>query len=133
MKTSLKIGDKVYFGSPGCEQTLGEVIEIKRTKAVIKQLEHRNQGSKRACIGHRWLIPFDLCTKQEIGRPAADPKKLLLPAAFRKGELVQFFATDNTWVIGTVARCNKKTVTVIPLGLTTTKWRVSPGILKSCE
>lgn len=64
----MKIGDKVYFGRDGGEQTLGEIVKINRVKVKVKQLDSR--GTYRAHpIGSMWSVPVSLLTPAEGSAP----------------------------------------------------------------
>lgn len=52
------VGQKVKFGRPNGEKTLGEVVKVNRTRAKIRQLEAR--GTKRVRAEGVWNVPFSL-------------------------------------------------------------------------
>jgi len=58
MEGKPKVGDRVYFGRPNGEQTLGRVIKVNRTRAKIEQLEAR--GTQRVRATGTWNVPFSL-------------------------------------------------------------------------
>lgn len=56
-RESLKIGDKVCFGRPNGEKTLGVIEKLNGAKAKVKTLEVR--GS-RDSAGESWSVPYNL-------------------------------------------------------------------------
>lgn len=54
-----KIGDKVVFGRPNGEQTLGTVEKVNRTTLIIAQDEERGQTRIRQA-GAKWKVPFSM-------------------------------------------------------------------------
>ena len=65
-------GQKVYFGRPNGEKTLGEVVKVNRKSAVVAQLEARGQGRIRQA-GTKWCVHLSLLTPAE-GSSAAPPR-----------------------------------------------------------
>lgn len=127
-----KVGAKVFFGRAGGQRTLGEITQVNRTTAKVKQLESRG-SVKDHRIGTIWKVPFNLMSLAAVG---VTPKATLQPLVtfpafktvnpFKVGDTVSFDARGTT-IIGTVKSVNIKTVSVdTPQG----KWRVSPGMLR---
>jgi hypothetical protein len=56
-KADFKQGQKVYFGSPNGEKTLGEIVKLNPTKARVKTLEERG---RRTTSGEIWNVPYGL-------------------------------------------------------------------------
>jgi len=61
------IGQKVFFGRPNGEKTLGEIVKIGRSKVKVRTLESRGH---RVTSGEVWGVPVTLLTPAEVGRPA---------------------------------------------------------------
>ena len=61
------LGQKVYFGRPNGQKTLGVVIKIGRSKVKVRSLECRGY---RETSGEVWGVPVTLLTPAEVGRPA---------------------------------------------------------------
>ncbi len=54
-----KVGDKVMFGRPNGEQTLGRIEKVNQKTYKIKTLESRGTRSQYAA-GRRWRVPKSL-------------------------------------------------------------------------
>lgn len=68
-------GDKVFFGRPNGEKTLGEVVKVNRVKVKVKQLESRGTY-KSYPIGTVWTVPVSLLSNVRIngiGDPEPEP------------------------------------------------------------
>lgn len=61
------VGQKVFFGRPNGEKTLGEIVKIGRSKVKVRTLESRGH---RVTSGEVWGVPVTLLTPAEVGRPA---------------------------------------------------------------
>jgi hypothetical protein len=78
----MKPGDRVYFGRPNGEQTLGEVVKVNRTSVKVRQLEERGQYRNRP-VGTTWRVPLALCRPADASAtplppsppPASKPKR----------------------------------------------------------
>lgn len=64
----LSLGQKVYFGRPSGEKTLGEIVKLNPTRAKVKTLTGR--GSHRQS-GTVWSVPYSLLSPAE---PAQSPQ-----------------------------------------------------------
>jgi len=53
--TTLKYGDKVLFGRPNGEKTLGRVLKVNRKSVKVEQLEARGQFRSYA-VGTKWNL-----------------------------------------------------------------------------
>jgi hypothetical protein len=84
MNTSPALGSKVYFGRSLGEQTLGEVIKVNRTSALIKQLESR--GTRKAHeVGKVWRVPFILLAPAPSGQGGSgNPERQSLQAEIER-------------------------------------------------
>lgn len=57
---TFQVGDRVLFGRPGGEKTLGEIVGATRTgKLKIRQTESRGRGGRHA-EGEVWTVPVEL-------------------------------------------------------------------------
>lgn len=54
---NFRVGQKVYFGRPNGEKTLGEIVKLNPSKAKVRTLESR--GS-RSTAGVVWGVPYSL-------------------------------------------------------------------------
>jgi len=69
------VGQKVYFGRPNGQKTLGEVVKVNRAKLKIKQLESRGHY-RNYSVGTIWTVPPSLCTSAAANeRPAHVTKR----------------------------------------------------------
>lgn len=59
--------DRVYFGSPNGERTLGEIVKVNPSRYKVRQLEER--GGRP--IGTLWNVPKSLCTPELDEAPTA--------------------------------------------------------------
>jgi len=67
------VGDRVLFGRPNGEKTLGEIVKINPTKAKVKTLEERGMYHQRQA-GGVWTVPYGLMTRAgEDGRGVSTP------------------------------------------------------------
>ncbi len=57
LKEELRIGQEIYFGRPNGEKTLGKIIKLNPTKALVETLESR--GS-RTGTGDKWRVPYGI-------------------------------------------------------------------------
>jgi hypothetical protein len=73
-KNELKIGQKVFFGRPNGEKTLGTVVKVNRKKCKIRQEEQRGQYKDHR-IGSVWTVPFSLIFPVDEGRPSHVTRK----------------------------------------------------------
>ena len=62
-----RVGQRVYFGRPNGQKTLGVVIKIGRSKVKVRSLECRGY---RETSGEVWGVPVTLLTPENAGRPA---------------------------------------------------------------
>lgn len=71
-----RVGDKVYFGRPNGEQTLGEVVKVNRKSLKIKSIEDRgwNRGKPAGTI---WRVHPSLCrpASGETRQPRRTPSR----------------------------------------------------------
>ena len=72
---AFRVGDKVYFGRPNGEQTLGEVVKVNRKKYKVKTLESRGHSGRQA--GTVWGVPESLMRHASTSdsAPASKPKR----------------------------------------------------------
>lgn len=69
MESTIKVGDKGYFGRNNGEKTYGEVVKVNRKTLKVKQLEDR--GTQKAHnVGTIWTVAKTLWTPEDNGRPA---------------------------------------------------------------
>jgi hypothetical protein len=59
MLTNPQVKQKVYFGRPHGEKTLGEIAKVNRVKVKIKQLEERGEYKDHK-VGTVWTVPLSL-------------------------------------------------------------------------
>lgn len=78
MANQFKIGDRVYFGRPNGEQTLGEVVKVNLKNLKVKQVEVRGTFRTRA-IGTLWKVPPSLCRLESAGDGKVNAAQLALP------------------------------------------------------
>jgi len=141
------VGQEVYFGRFGQEQTRARVTKINRVKVKVEQLEPRRQG--RRPVGTIWSVPPELLSETSTGNdpikdflgllpPVNSPKprqagdKAVFPKSFYRGDKVTFIASrTGKRVTGWVKRVNRKTVSVEPEGYVygSTYYRVPPHML----
>ncbi len=84
-RNNFKVGDKVYFGRPNGQQTLGVIEKLNLAKAKVKTLEARGQ---RVTAGEVWGVPYSLMRHATVaGTPVPvlkydplDPNNSLLEA-----------------------------------------------------
>jgi len=68
--SSFKVGDKVSFGRPNGEKTLGTVVKVNAKTLKIRQDEERGQGRIRPA-GTIWKVGPNFCTLIDgTGKPA---------------------------------------------------------------
>lgn len=58
-RQDFKKGQKVYFGRPNGEQTLGKIEKLNPSKAKVKTLEGRGNG-RGGVAGAVWTVPYSL-------------------------------------------------------------------------
>lgn len=80
MATTFKVGDKVYFGRPEGEQTLGEVVKVNQASVKIRQLEVRGVQRVRQA-GALWKVHPSFVRH-------ADPSKVPAPAPKRPEDAI---------------------------------------------
>jgi hypothetical protein len=73
-RTDAFVGQRVYFGRPNGEKTLGEVVKVNRTKLKVRQLESRGQYRNHP-EGAIWNVPLSFCTPEDNGRPSHVTKR----------------------------------------------------------
>ncbi len=56
----MNVGDRVHFGRQNGEKTLGEVVQVNRVTAKVRQLESRGT-MKSHPVGTVWKVPLRLC------------------------------------------------------------------------
>ena len=77
-KANFHVGQKVYFGRPNGEQTLGVILKLNPAKAKIKTLESRGT-IRQTGAGVVWTVPYTLITPADgtqadsNGTPAPAP------------------------------------------------------------
>jgi len=124
-----KVGDRVWFGRPNGEQTLGEVIKVNLRTYKIRQLEERlGDGSKRRPVGTVWTVPSEFV----VAATGAEGKQLPRPlpgmrpslpadrahfgqAQFRVGDSIQFKGKGQV-VKGIISKVNRSTYSVVVPG-----------------
>ena len=133
-----QVGQKVMFGRPNGEQTLGEIVKVNPARLKIKQLETRGSG-RILPEGTIWNVPAYLCTP--VNETGATPRPLpslpVLPsrktslAQWGVGDRVEFTAKGKTYK-GVVKSVNRKSVTVVPSNPDRIGqyWRVGPSLLR---
>jgi hypothetical protein len=72
---TFRVGDRVYFGRPNGEQTLGEVVKVNAASVKVRQLEERGAVRSRPA-GTIWKVAPSLVR-------LADPSAATPPAARR--------------------------------------------------
>lgn len=74
LMSEIKVGDRILFGRPNGEKTLGKVVKKNRKTVKVETLEAR--GSRTA-TGAVWRVPPSLCVPADSnGNPLASfPKK----------------------------------------------------------
>ena len=73
-RTDAFVGQKIYFGRPNGQKTLGQVIKVNRSKLKVKQLESRGHY-RNYSVGTVWTVPPSLCTPADDGRPSHVTKR----------------------------------------------------------
>lgn len=81
----MKIGDRVYFGRPNGEQTLGEVVKINGKSIKIRQLEERGQLRTRS-VGTIWRVAASLVRPADGAAVVVSAPVVLAPAPARRPE-----------------------------------------------
>lgn len=77
----MRIGDRVLFGRPNGEQSLGEVIKINSASVKVRLLENRG-GGRGSTTGSIWNVHKTLCRPVEAGEqpvPATAPAAPVAP------------------------------------------------------
>ena len=59
-REDLKVGDRVMFGRPNGEKTIGKVIRCNAKSVSVESLEDRGRKSK---AGGKWRVPYSLLAK----------------------------------------------------------------------
>jgi len=131
-KFDCRVGQEVYFGRFGQEQTRARVTKINRVKVKVEQLEPRRQG--RRPVGTIWNVPPELLSLTNEGNdpiqdflgllpPVTSPKprqagdNIVFPTTFLSGDKVTFVSSRTGMrVTGWVKRVNRKTISVEPEG-----------------
>lgn len=136
-RNELSIGDRVIFGNPRGEKTLGEIVKLNPKKAKVKLLEDR--GTKRVSrAGAIWTVPYggiSLAPEGRAPQEKVDPEVRYVrdysrkTEQFKKGDKVWFVGKNSKKVGGTVIRVNKKSVAVKPNDGSSRYWRVPPSML----
>ena len=131
------VGQEVYFGRPGGEQTLARVTKVNRVKVKVEQLAPRRQG--RRPVGTIWTVdPSLLSMNNEGSAPVPSPvpwnvnQTRGFTDSFYRGDKVTFVSSrTGLRVTGHVKRVNRKTVSVEPEGYVwgSTYYRVPPHML----
>lgn len=57
-RSDFVVGQKVYFGRQRGEKTLGKIVKLNPTKAVVETLEVRGRDGTAA--GKIWTVPYDM-------------------------------------------------------------------------
>jgi len=78
MANRFSVGDRVYFGRPNGEQTLGEVVKVNLKSLKVKQVEVRGTFRTRA-VGTLWKVPPSLCRLESAGDGKVNMAQLPLP------------------------------------------------------
>jgi hypothetical protein len=76
---NFKVGQKVHFGRPNGEKTLGEIIKLNPSKARIRTLEDR--GS-RSVAGVIWTVPYSLIKPADGAEATTAPVGLSIDDQF---------------------------------------------------
>ncbi len=58
-KSDFSVDQEVYFGRENGEKTLGKIVKMNPTKAVIETLENRGNG-RGAATGAQWRVPYGM-------------------------------------------------------------------------
>jgi hypothetical protein len=77
----MRIGDRVMFGRPNGEQSLGEVVKINSKNVKVKLLENRGAG-RGSAPGSIWNVGKTLCRPVDASAqstPATPPASPLTP------------------------------------------------------
>lgn len=87
-RNDFKLHQKVYFGRPNGEQTLGQIDKLNPTKAKVRTLEDRGNG-RGASVGAVWNVPYGLLRpadpEAKPGEPAPPvPKPPLLYVPYNR-------------------------------------------------
>jgi hypothetical protein len=69
-KSEVRVGQKVYFGRPNGERTLGEIVKINPKKAKVRTLEARGRG-RGSGVGTEWAVPYSMLTPADATAPSA--------------------------------------------------------------
>ena len=107
MNASFQVGDKVIFGRPNGEKTLGKVVKVNRATLKVEQLEERG-SSRDYKPGTIWNIPHNLATPEANTLPTPP----VAPCTVQPGDRAEFTKGGHT-VTGTVKSVNDKTVTLV--------------------
>lgn len=153
-----RVGDRVRFGRPTGEQTLGTVLKVNRASLKVQTDEGRGNG-RGSAVGATWKVAVSLCRLADSPHPAAQEPPLAAPTPFfpdrgaglpfgginvappspvppqfrpplRIGQTVEFTTKKGQVLRGLVSSVNQKSVSVItPNG----GWRVAPSLLRVVE
>lgn len=74
------VGQRVIFGRPNGERTLGEIVKMNPSKAKVKTLEGR--GALPNLVGVVWGVPYSLMTPVETDAPVVHAKSNEIIANF---------------------------------------------------
>lgn len=59
LASECRIGQKVYFGRPNGEKTLGEIVKLNPSKAKVKTLQNRGDHYQAGMV---WSVPYSIMT-----------------------------------------------------------------------
>lgn len=87
-RSDFKVRDKVIFGTPNGEKTLGVIEKLNPTKAKVKTLEERGRDRP---AGQVWNVPYNLLTPAPADAQPGQPH----PPAPREKLVYSPFGQDN--------------------------------------
>lgn len=82
----MRIGDRVLFGRPNGEQSLGEVMKINSKSVKVRLLENRGDG-RGSTPGSVWNVAKGLCRPVESGAGSASATPAAAPVVAPGGVL----------------------------------------------
>lgn len=65
LRSDAYIGQKVFFGRPNGEKTLGVIVKINPKRFKIRTLEKRG-GYQQHSEGGMWSVPPSLCSPANV-------------------------------------------------------------------
>ena len=76
---NFKVGQKVFFGRPNGEKTLGEIVKLNPSKAKVRTLEGRGSNSVAGVV---WGVPYTLLKPAEGAEATPTPVVLSIDDQF---------------------------------------------------